>query len=398
MIKRFLVILLFGLQAVAFSQTEEKASLEIYGQLMTDLGYNFGQLDPLWFDVMRPSKLPSYPNEFGGDGSVYFSIRQTKLGFKVKTPTKFGELMTFVDFDFFGVGRMAGEVSFHLRYAYLQLGKFGIGQYDSPFQDGDIFPNTVEYWGPSGAVAFRNVQFRFMPLQGANRLTFAIERPGASADEGVYAGRQELEGVNFRFPMPDVSGEFRMSRKWGYVEIAGILRRIVWDDYQEDAFDLSGKNWGWGINFSTNLKLGESGVIRGQVVGGKAYQSYLDDASSDIGVVLNPDGPIDRPIEGVAMPQIGVVLYYDHRWSELFTSAVGWSLSSADLADQVHPSAYQRGDYISANVMYHPFANVLVAAETIYIRRRNFSDGFQSQATKFQLSFKYTFSHTFYKN
>ena len=365
---------------------------------MTDIGYNFGQIDPLWFDVMRPSKLPSYANEFGGDGSVYFSIRQTKLGVKVKSPTKYGELLTFLEFDLFGVGKTTGETAFHLRYAYMQLGKFGIGQVESPFQDADVFPNTVEYWGPSGVVAFRNVQLRYMPLQGRNRLTFAIERPGASADEGIYADRQELEGVNFRFPMPDISGEFRMGRDWGYVEVAGILRRIVWDDYRDDGIDLNGNTWGWGVNLSSNLLIGEVGVIRGQFVGGKAYQSYLDDASAEIGVVDNPNGPSSRPVEGVGMPQIGVVLYYDHTWSEKFTSALGGSLSSANLADQITPSAYQRGNYISGNLMYHPFPNVIAAAEVIYIDRKNFSDGFKSQATKIQFSFKYSFSHTFYKN
>ncbi|UZD23410.1 DcaP family trimeric outer membrane transporter [Algoriphagus halophytocola] len=398
MFKKIFALTLLLLPIKVFAQTEEKPSLEIYGQFMTDIGYNFGQLDPLWFDVMRPSKLPAYPNEFGGDGSVYFSIRQTKLGFKVKTPTKLGELMTFVDFDFFGVGKMAGEVAFHLRYAYLQLGKFGIGQVDSPFQDVDVFPNTVEYWGPSGVVAFRNVQFRYMPLQGRNRLTFAIERPGASADEGIYADRQELEGVRFRFPMPDVSGEFRMSRDWGYAEVAGIVRRIVWDDYQEDGIDLNGSAWGWGINLSTNIKVGDFGVIKGQVVGGEAFQSYLDDASADIGVVDNPDGPSDRPFEGVAMPQIGVVLYYNHSWGEKLTSAFGWSVSNARLTDQLIPSAFQRGDYVSGNLMYHPFPNVTGAAEVIFINRRNFSDGFTSQATKLQFSFRYSFSHIFQRN
>ena len=54
--------------------------------------------------------------------------------------------------------------------------------------DIDVFPNTVEYWGPAGMVFFRNVQFRYMPIQGDTRLTFALERPGASSDQGIYCG------------------------------------------------------------------------------------------------------------------------------------------------------------------------------------------------------------------
>ncbi|MCK7517823.1 MAG: hypothetical protein MZV64_08995 [Ignavibacteriales bacterium] len=36
----------------------------------------------------------------------------------------------------------------------------------SPFMDIDVFPNSVEYWGPNGMAFFRNVQFRYMPIKG----------------------------------------------------------------------------------------------------------------------------------------------------------------------------------------------------------------------------------------
>src|SRR5262245_45052536 len=38
---------------------DNKSSLELYGQIMADGGYNFNSIDPVWFDMMRPSKLPS---------------------------------------------------------------------------------------------------------------------------------------------------------------------------------------------------------------------------------------------------------------------------------------------------------------------------------------------------
>src|SRR5262249_358195 len=41
-------------------QALTNANLEIYGFAMLDNGYNAGQIDPNWFDVMRPSKLPSF--------------------------------------------------------------------------------------------------------------------------------------------------------------------------------------------------------------------------------------------------------------------------------------------------------------------------------------------------
>ena len=36
-----------------------KNSIDLYGFVMVDTGYESGQSDPNWFDVMRPTKLPS---------------------------------------------------------------------------------------------------------------------------------------------------------------------------------------------------------------------------------------------------------------------------------------------------------------------------------------------------
>ena len=35
-------------------------------------------IDPNWFDTMRLTKLPSFEEEFGEDGSTYAGVRQTR--------------------------------------------------------------------------------------------------------------------------------------------------------------------------------------------------------------------------------------------------------------------------------------------------------------------------------
>ena len=156
--------------------------------------------------------------------------------------------------------------------------------------DIDVFPNTVEYWGPCGMVFFRNVQFRYMPIQGDNRLTIALERPGASADQGVYSDRIELQNIRGRFPLPDLSFEFRKAGKFGYMELAGILRRMEWEDLDPNSPDLSGSATGWGINLSTNLNLGNKDIFRGQLVFGEGIQNYMNDAPVDVAIDGNIKG------------------------------------------------------------------------------------------------------------
>jgi hypothetical protein len=382
-----------------YSQEEQKQkSLEIYGFAMTDVGYNFNQIHPDWYDVVRTTKLPSYKNEYGTDGNVYFSVRQTRLGVKGYFNTPMGELKTTFEFEMFGTGVDAGQTTIRLRHAYGELGKFGVGQYWSPFMDIDVFPNTVEYWGPPGMAFFRNIQIRYMPIQGDSRLTFALERPGASADQGIYSDRIELDNVKPRFKLPDLSAEYRYGKSWGYVELAGILRKIEWVDQNNSPnYNLSDSKLGWGLNLSTNLKLGKQTVFRGQVLYGEGIENYMNDATTDIGIKNNPGNP-SQPILGVALPVTGIVAFFDHNWNQKFSTSVGYSSVAIDNADASAASAFKRGDYAIANLMYMPVERVMMGVEYQYGKRTNFKDDFTSDISKVQFSFKYNFSHVFYKD
>jgi hypothetical protein len=123
--------------------TERQNSVDFYGFLMLDSGYDFGQIDPAWFDVVRPTKLPSFKNQFAPSGNVYAGVRQSRFGVKSSTPTPFGDLNTVFEFELFGTGVDAGQTTFRLRHAYGELGQFGAGQTWSAFMDIGVFPNTV---------------------------------------------------------------------------------------------------------------------------------------------------------------------------------------------------------------------------------------------------------------
>ncbi len=64
-------------------------------------------------------------------------------------------------------------------------------------------------------VFFRNVQVRWMPIKGDSNLTLAIERPGASGDQGIYSDRIELQEMTARFPVPDFTGAYALWREVG---------------------------------------------------------------------------------------------------------------------------------------------------------------------------------------
>jgi len=384
-----------GAALAANAARAEASHSEIYGFVMTDAGYNSKGIDPLWFDVQRPTKLAgsqAQQNVFGKDGSTFFGVRQTRFGMKSWIPTSAGEIKTQFEFEMFGVGVDAGQTTIRLRHAYGELGKWGVGQTWSPFMDIDVFPNTIEYWGPNGMAFFRNVQFRYMPIQGDTRATIALERPGASGDQGVIdqflGGPQNVVG---RFPLPDLSAEYRKAISKGYVEFSGILRDISWEDNNGVAPDLSGSVLGWGAHVSSNLKVGEGNLLRLSFLYGEGIENYMNDAPVDVAPKPNP-GNVTKPFEGVALPVAGVSAFLDHTWNPKMTSSVGYSQVTIDNSDLQAGDAFHLGQYALANLLFTPVPNFMWGVEVGWIRRLNNADGYETDNAHVQVSAKYNFS------
>ena len=70
------------------AKEEPKPKLDIYGFAMIDIGYQGKQNDPDWFDVVRPTKLPAFANQFGEDGHFFAGVRQSRFGVKSYFPTE----------------------------------------------------------------------------------------------------------------------------------------------------------------------------------------------------------------------------------------------------------------------------------------------------------------------
>src|SRR5205823_547686 len=86
--------------------------IDIYGAAQYDSGFQFGASDRNWFDVVRPTKLPSYAGQYAPSGNWFDSVRQSRFGVKTYTDTPLGELKTIFEFELFGTGVDAGQTTF----------------------------------------------------------------------------------------------------------------------------------------------------------------------------------------------------------------------------------------------------------------------------------------------
>jgi hypothetical protein len=409
-------LLLFALGLPMFSIGQEatpsgtpvpEKSMDIYGFVMTDVIYNAGRIDPNWKDGFRPTKLPTFEGQYGPDGTIYFGVRQSRFGVKGYTPTKFGELKTQFEFELYGTGGDAGQTTLRLRHAYGQLGKWGVGQTWSPFMDVDLFPNSLEYWGPTGMVFFRNIQIRYMPIQGESFMTIALERPGFSADGATYSEIESLANVQGRNVLPDLSAEYRKATSFGYVEIAGIVRSIAWEDMDtDDGDDLTDSKLGYGINLSSNIKFAKIATARLGFVYGSGIENYMNDATTDLAVKAQPDNA-DKPFTGEVLPMFGGTAFVDLQWNDRFSSTVGYSMIHIDNIDDQSYDTFQDGGYGLVNLLYYPATNMMCGVEVQYGSRTNKNgegaDAAPSDylkdysAVHLQFSFKYNFSSSIYR-
>ncbi|QMU28191.1 DcaP family trimeric outer membrane transporter [Adhaeribacter radiodurans] len=395
--RQVLFLLLFLLIINSAKAQEQEKSLEVYGYIKADVGYNFKQIDPNWFDVLRVTKLPQYKDQFAPDGKIYFSVRQTRLGLNSLSQTPLGKLKANFEFDLFGVGPDVGQTTFRFRKAYVELGRFTVGQTESLFTDVDVTPNTLDFGAPPSRAFLRPIQVRYMQVGEQDRWGIALEQPGAVTESGIYAERIELQNVRPEFKLPDLAMDYRRITGKGYIELAGALKWIRWEDTGNAPIDLSGNEIGWGFNISSNQQLDSKTLFRGQLVYGKGIENHLTDAGADVGIKNNLSDPT-TPVLGMALPVMGGLAFLERNWNSKWSSTLGYSQVRISNSDAQAPNAFKKGHYATFNLLYQPFSQAMMGAELQWGKRNNFSDGFSSSVVRVQFSIKYSFSHLVFEN
>ena len=383
--------------APAFAQEK---SFEVYGFAMADYIQDFNRVDPLWEASLRPSKIPTLDGQFGGDGQAIISARQTRFGVRAQQDVAGMPLKVVFEFDLFGTGDDAGQTTMRTRHMYGEWGPLLAGQTNTLFMDGDIFPNTIEYWGPPGMAFVRTPQVRYTYRTGPHKFAVAIEKPGNDIDPGNIRQLEPVLGFSFQDDneAPDLTAQYRYESGWGHIQVAGILRSLGYEAVATPGNEPKGSETGWGIDLTSNIKVLQKDVIHLGAVFGEGIATYMNDGGVDMGPNANP--VVAPPIAGVppvldlsaeAVPLTGLLVYYDHYWNDTMSSSIGWSQTRVDNTSFQQSTAFRSGQYASVNLLWTPDSRIMIGGELLWGQREDFS-GAHGDDTRIQFSFKYNFS------
>lgn len=367
---------------------ESGAKLEVYGFAQADYIQDFRRVNPAWDDTLRPSRIPTTPGTFGTDGQALISARQSRFGVMGDVPIQDKLLRTKFEFDMFGVGVDEGQTTIRLRHAYGQWGHLLAGQTHSLFMDIDVFPNVIDYWGPSGMAFYRLPQVRWTPIDGPTSFAVAIERSTDDIDAGQIRIVDSELGSNIQADekLPDLSAQVRTGGDWGHVQLGSLLRRVGYETLGTGDNAPKGFQVGWGFDLSSAINYQKKSKVLLSALYGQGIATYMNDGGTD----LAPEGSPGN-LSAKAVPLLGIMLYVDHYWTEKWSTTTGYSRTQVQNTSFQASDAFFKGEYASVNLLYAPDPKMLMGGELLWGRRTD-NSGATGNDVRTQISFRYNFS------
>jgi len=376
-------------------------ALNIYGFVQADSIYDFKRVDPDWNDTLRVSTIPTRGEPFGGDGEFVMSVRQTRIGFESNYETGNGNVRALFEWELYGTGGDAGQTTPRLRHAWVEWKDFGAGQTWSNFMDPDVFPNTIDYWGPTGQIFYRNQQVRYTfrdLFAESSEFAISLEDPSTSLsvarfrDESVCdipgvvdnCGSTIGDVVQADNDVPDLTAKYRDETSWGHWQIAGMLRKLGYERLDNGNSDYE---TGYGFNASAVINTFGRDKLKLQLAYGEGIGNYFNDGGLDIAL----DDADLATADAETVEIVGIVAYYDHYWNDKWSSSIGWSMTDLDTTDGQADTEFKKGQMATINLLHYPTDHVMLGVEANWGEREDV-DGEDADDYRIQFSIKVDWS------
>lgn len=323
-------------------------------------------------DFLIPNTTP-----VGGESSntVDFTAQASRLFVQGQREVNGKTVTGYIEGDFLVTGqgneRVSNSASFRIRRAYIDYGKWRLGQEWSTFQNTSAIPDSASFLTlPEGQIFVRQPLIRYTngPFQ------FALENPNTTV---TNIGGGSIEGdSNF---IPDVIARYNHSGKFGNISFSAIGRQL-----RLEAGAVDEQTFGYGVNIAGRINLWGKDDFRFNAIAGEGIGRY---------VALNTfDGAAIDPISGdlEAIPLFGGFGVWRHPFSDKTRINLGYSVLVADNPNFVVGTEPRLVQSAYTALLWDPIPKFTIGGELLY-GRRELENGDAGEIFRFTFSTKYAF-------
>jgi len=323
--------------------------LKLGGHLQADAIFDTHKTGSTVFFKPSQIAIPSerYPN-------TIFNIKDSRIRVTaINTGEEFDEhLKVLLEVDFRNQGNAP-----RIRHAWLEVGKFGVGQTWSNIIDTDAFPNIIlNTGGPNSFSVDRSVQFRYTEKFDDAVLSIAIEdhQPNATVPD-TWNARQVF---------PNLTAGYKKSFGKNHIRLAALLNPI---DYNNELQPEKLKTkFGYAASVSGKFGVGKD-HIKLNATYGSGYSGYIEDFNK----INNEAVLVNGNLETVNL--FAGWIFYEHPWSEKISSTLGYGLNDLGKNSKQADQGIDKTHMGIIGLQYQPLNQFKLALEGIYGRRENFA-------------------------
>ncbi len=317
-----------------------------------------------------------------------FHAKESRIWFKSFTPTKWGDINTYLEIDFFGNAATYNYTP-RLRHAFGTFGNFLGGQTWTTFLNVAALPESLDAIGVSAGSLynFRQPLVRWtqpftwntMPLE----FQFALESPRSNI--WVPATFEGTGGPTFVSSddahYPDIVARLNFYSDWSSLSLATLVRQIR---YTQPTTEFQQDRWGGAVNLAGKINTIGLDNIRFMLHYGNGAGRYITTANTFGDAALAADGHMDL------IETYGGMLSYQHWWDRQWRSSLTYGFSNSEQPDYVNAALTQQVQSVHANLLWSPVNEAMMGIEYI-LATRELLDHRNGWLHRVQLSARYNF-------
>jgi hypothetical protein len=334
----------------------------------------------------------------GEHSQTTFLAKDSRLWFKSFTPSNWGDINTYMEFDFYGDPATYSYTP-RLRHAYGSIGNFLAGQTWTTYTNISASPDHLESGTSAGALSTtRQPLIRWtQALNGFEipiEIQAALETPRSrvwvpnSIETNTSNGANGTNPISDNFlttpnaeRYPDLIARVNFKPEWGNISFAALGRQIR---YTQSATGLEAGNWGGGLNVAGKINSLGLDTFRFMAHVGNGAGRYTTTTNTFEDAALSEQGDLSL------IKTFGGMVSYQHWWNKQWRSNLTYGYAAAKQPEFVNPLLNQQVQSVHANLVWSPISQTTLGMEYIFAERE-LINGQKGELQRIQFSARYSF-------